>query len=91
MIRSAAARSTTATRKQIRRVAKHSAAQFLEVVADVKSYENFLPFCQRSRVLDDRVQGSPHGFLAALTVGYGALSDTYTSHALWRRQCQNPI
>ncbi len=46
-----------------------------DLVADVESYPEFLPWCVGSKVFDR----NERQFLATLTIGYGGLREDYTS------------
>lgn len=49
--------------------------EMYSVVADVRNYKNFLPFCKRSTILRERA-----GFLEAnLVIGFPPLLENYTS------------
>jgi coenzyme Q-binding protein COQ10 len=49
--------------------------QLFELVADVKSYKDFLPWVAAVRIRSD----SPSLMIADLVVGFGALKETFTS------------
>lgn len=51
-----------------------------DIVADVNSYQSYIPFCVKSKITG-RVKRDPAGevIFADLTVGFGPLEETYTS------------
>ena len=55
---------------------RHSPERLFQVVADVDKYEDFVPFCARSRVLR-RV--SPANFEAELEIGFRLFNERYVS------------
>ena len=60
-----------------RRLVKHSAQQLYQVVADVGSYSQFVPWCTGSTV--NYKNSSGDRIEADLDVGFGALKERYTS------------
>ena len=66
-----------------RRVA-FTPVQMFAVVADVERYPEFLPLCE-SLVVKSREAGSTHETLiATMTVGYGAIRESFTSRVTLR-------
>lgn len=68
----------------------HPAQTLFEVVADVNSYKQFVPYCQDSRVLGparSQPGQAPPVVLADLTVGFGSFSETYTSQVTLFSPC----
>ncbi|CAM9752482.1 unnamed protein product, partial [Laminaria digitata] len=65
-----------------KRVVPYSPEQFFAVVADVKSYKKFVPFCVDSRVvrvIDDNTME------ADMSVGFKLFTETYTSRVVVRK------
>ncbi|XP_023523519.1 coenzyme Q-binding protein COQ10 homolog, mitochondrial-like [Cucurbita pepo subsp. pepo] len=60
-----------------RRVMGYSPEQLFDVVAAVDSYQDFVPWCQRSEVIKTYPDGS---FDAELEIGFKFLVESYTSH-----------
>ncbi|XP_065015859.1 uncharacterized protein LOC135643149 [Musa acuminata AAA Group] len=60
-----------------RRVIGYSPEQLFDVVAAVEMYEEFLPWCQRSRIIKRNSDGS---FDAELEIGFKFLVESYVSH-----------
>ncbi|CAM9946539.1 unnamed protein product, partial [Heterosigma akashiwo] len=58
------------------RILPFSPEQVFDVVADVKNYRNFLPFCVGSRITRAR---SKNSFEAELAVGFKLFTERYTS------------
>lgn len=56
--------------------------QLFNVVAAVDMYEDFLPWCQRSRILKRNADGS---FDAELEIGFKFLVESYVSHVELRK------
>ncbi|SNX87480.1 uncharacterized protein MEPE_06190 [Melanopsichium pennsylvanicum] len=64
------------------KILSHPSHTLYQVVADVDSYKQFVPYCQDSHVLgpaDKASPSEPPAVLADLTVGFGGFSETYTS------------
>ncbi|URE14804.1 Polyketide cyclase / dehydrase and lipid transport [Musa troglodytarum] len=60
-----------------RRVIGYSPEQLFDVVAAVDMYEDFLPWCQRSRIIKRK---SDESFDAELEIGFKLLVESYVSH-----------
>tara|TARA_B000000565_G_scaffold255889_2_gene238772 strand:- start:5299 stop:5730 length:432 start_codon:yes stop_codon:yes gene_type:complete len=58
-------------------ISDHSIEKVYGVVADVESYQDFIPWCQKSEIVST---DSSNFFQADLKVGLGPLSETYRSH-----------
>lgn len=58
------------------KIVHFSPEKIFDVVADVNSYKEFLPFCIDSKITSGNRES---GFEADLTVGFGALSGSYSS------------
>lgn len=56
---------------------RYSQEQLFNVVAAVDMYEEFLPWCQRSRIIKRNSDGS---FNAELEIGFKFLVESYISH-----------
>ncbi|GAM21026.1 hypothetical protein SAMD00019534_042010 [Acytostelium subglobosum LB1] len=69
--------SPTPVRKQITRVLNFTPEQVFNIVSNVQSYREFLPFCLDSRIT--RVVNPASCFEAQLTVGSGNIKEAYTS------------
>ncbi|NDF12462.1 MAG: type II toxin-antitoxin system RatA family toxin [Proteobacteria bacterium] len=61
------------------RISPYSAHELYQLVMDVESYPNFLPWCDSARV---KAAPRQKGILADLTVRFGPFSETYTSHVV---------
>jgi len=55
--------------------------QMYDVVADVKQYKSFLPFCKKSDVLVDE----PEFLQAKLVIGFPPITESYTSNVTLRK------
>ena len=65
----------------MRRV-RHSAAEMYALVADIETYPEFVPMCERLSVRGR--EALPDGrevLVASMTVGYGSINETFTSRA----------
>ncbi len=49
------------------------------LVADVEKYPEFVPLCQKLRVLSRRQDGETETILASMTVAYKMIRETFTS------------
>jgi coenzyme Q-binding protein COQ10 len=65
------------------RIVPFTSEQVFDVVANVDAYEEFLPFCQESRIVLRRKLGED--FEADVTIGFGMFSGTYRSRVLATR------
>jgi coenzyme Q-binding protein COQ10 len=62
------------------RSVKHSSAQMFDLVADVERYPEFLPLCERLRVIRRSQSGEGvETLVATMSVGYKAIAETFTS------------
>jgi coenzyme Q-binding protein COQ10 len=73
----------------------YSARQMFAIVADVERYPEFLPLCEglivRSRqTKGDKSSGEESVLTATMTVGYGAIKESFTSRVTLRA-AQNEI
>ena len=68
-----------------RRRVHHTAAQMYALVADVETYPEFLPMCQKLKVLkrDTDEQGDPR-LIAQMEVGFKAIRESFTSMVVLR-------
>jgi coenzyme Q-binding protein COQ10 len=65
-----------------KRRVQHSAADMFDLVADVKSYPEFVPMCSAMRVRSQTDKGEGVTVLvAAMTVAYKLIHQTFTSRA----------
>jgi coenzyme Q-binding protein COQ10 len=64
--------------RQFERVVPHSAAQMLDLVADVESYPQFIPHCERMDVRRDHAHPKTR-FEARMHIRFGPVSQAYTS------------
>nr|CAH7750396.1 unnamed protein product [Callosobruchus chinensis] len=61
-----------------RKLVGFSRDEMYQVVADVKSYKLFLPFCTKSTIL----KKLPHELIANLEIGFPPIVENYTSRVL---------
>ena len=61
-----------------------SARQMFDVVADVERYPQFLPLCEGLVVRSRERQGADTVLVATMTVGYGAIRESFTSRVTLR-------
>ena len=53
--------------------------QLIDLVLDIKSYPEFVPFCLDAKVYEKSVKGDFTLIIADLTIGKGPFKDTYKS------------
>lgn len=58
---------------------RHSAGDMFALVADVENYPQFVPMCESLTVRSRRERDGITVLLAAMTVGYKAIRETFTS------------
>jgi coenzyme Q-binding protein COQ10 len=61
-----------------RRVA-HAAEQMFDLVADVESYPEFVPFCERLHVRGRKAEGEREVLVVDMAVGYKLVRESFTS------------
>jgi coenzyme Q-binding protein COQ10 len=66
------------------RIVHHSPDEMLALVADVESYPEFLPLCQRLVVRSRRERDGKTLLIADMTVAYKMIRETFTSQVLLR-------
>ena len=76
---------------QNQRRVRHSAAEMFALVADVEAYPEFLPMCQKLKVLrrESDESGDPR-LIASMQVGFKAIRETFVSRVVLR-QAQSRI
>lgn len=67
-------------------VVPHSADQMFDLVADVQSYPEFLPMCERIVVLERRDKDGKTLLISEMTVGYKMIHESFTTRALLKPQ-----
>jgi coenzyme Q-binding protein COQ10 len=63
---------------------RHSPEEMFALVADVERYPEFVPMCERLAVRSRRERAGVTLIVADMTVGYKALSETFTSQVVLR-------
>jgi coenzyme Q-binding protein COQ10 len=58
---------------------QHSAQDMFALVADVERYPEFVPLCESLRIVSRTRQGEIETILAAMTVAYKLIRETFTS------------
>ncbi len=56
---------------------QHSAAQMFDLVADVRAYPQFLPFCTGLELIEQHREGEREVFVARMQVGFKAVSESF--------------
>ena len=70
---------SVASRKHFeRRLLKYSCQQVYDIVANVNSYYQFVPWCKESKVISND-RNNPNKLKAELVVGFGMFNERYTS------------
>jgi coenzyme Q-binding protein COQ10 len=64
---------------------RHSAGEMFDLVADVEKYPEFLPLCEELTVRSRRERDSAEILVAAMTVGYKAIRQTFTTQVVLDR------
>lgn len=62
-----------------KRRVRHSAADMFDLVADVEKYPEFVPLCSNLKVRSRTDKGDTTVVVAAMTVAYKVISQTFTS------------
>lgn len=74
--------SSSSKRHIERRFVKYSARQLFEIVADVDSYNKFVPWCVGSSIQARNRNGQEEELEADLEVGFGTLKEKYRSKVM---------
>jgi len=61
------------------RVVRHTAGEMFALVADVESYPEFVPLCERLVVRSRREDGTRQALIADMTVAYKIVRETFTT------------
>ena len=64
---------------------QHSAGEMFDLVADVEKYPEFLPLCEDLKVRSRREKESAEILVTAMTVGYKAIRQTFTTQVVLDR------
>ncbi len=64
------------------RIVKHSPGNMFALVMDVEKYPQFLPLCEGLTVKERKEREGKTLLIAAMTVGYKAIRETFTSQVL---------
>ncbi|MFC5385464.1 type II toxin-antitoxin system RatA family toxin [Aquamicrobium segne] len=64
----------------------HTAEQMFELVADVERYPEFVPLCEALNVQSRRERDDKTLLVASMSVGYKAISETFTTQVLLKPQ-----
>ena len=56
---------------------QHTAAQMFDLVADVRAYPQFLPFCTGLELLEEHEEGGRQVFVARMRVGFKAITESF--------------
>lgn len=69
---------SVASRKHFeRRLLKYSCQQVYDIVANVNSYYQFVPWCKESKIIR-KDSNNPNKLKAELVVGFGVFNERYT-------------
>lgn len=60
----------------------HSAKEMFDLVADIESYPEFLPMCEKLVVREKREKGDKTLLVAEMTVGYKMIRETFTTQVV---------
>ena len=64
---------------QEKRILPYHAEYLYKIILDVAEYQNFLPWCKKSRIIKNRSAHHQGIMIAELLVGYKAINEKFTS------------
>ena len=67
-----------------RKVVPHAPRQMFDLVADVERYPEFVPLCERMRVMSRTTEGDATTVVATMTVGHRLIRESFTSRVVLR-------
>ena len=70
----------------VKRLIECKKEQLIDLVLDIKSYPEFVPFCLDSKVYEKSVKGDFTLIVADLTIGKGPFKDTYKSDVKFNKK-----
>lgn len=68
------------------RTVAHGADHMFDLVADIESYPDFIPYCENTRLLERREEATASVLLVDMTVGYRFIRETFRSRVTLDRQ-----
>ena len=70
-----------------RKIVPYSSEQMFNLVSDINSYKEFLPWCNNSKIISKKILGDKEEIIADLEIGYDQFVYTYRSEVfLFRDQ-----
>jgi len=60
--------------------------ELINLILDINSYKDFLPWCKNSIVTNDREENAKRIIFADLEIGYKQIAETYTSEVIFDRE-----
>ena len=63
----------------VKRLIECNKKDLIDLVLDIEKYPEFVPFCIRSKVYENKNEGDLTKIIADLTIGKGPFKDTYKS------------
>tara|TARA_B100000073_G_C23681909_1_gene552879 strand:+ start:347 stop:790 length:444 start_codon:yes stop_codon:yes gene_type:complete len=69
-------------KQEERKIVSYSKEQMFNLVSDIDSYSDFLPWCNNSRVISKKLNGDKETIIADLEIGYDQFVYTYRSEVI---------
>ena len=66
-------------KQEERKIVSYTKDQMFDLVADIDRYDEFLPWCNNSRVINEKKEGDKKIVIADLEIGYDQFVYTYRS------------
>ncbi|MEO0329143.1 MAG: SRPBCC family protein [Pseudomonadota bacterium] len=67
-------------------IVKHSAIDMFDLVCDIEKYPEFVPLVQRLNVRSHKERGDKKLVMAAMTMGYLAIQETFTTQVFMNQK-----
>lgn len=71
------------------RTVDHHADHMFDLVADIQSYPDFIPYCENTRLLEERLEPEARVLLVDMTIGYRFLRETFRSRVTLDRSSRD--
>ncbi len=69
-------------KQEERKTVSYAKDQMFDLVADIDSYSEFLPWCNRSKIIDTKIEDDKKILIADLEIGYDQFVYTYRSEVI---------
>ena len=70
----------------VKRLIKCKKKDLINLVLDIESYPEFVPFCHDAKIYETKDKGDLKNIIADLTIGKGPLKDTYKSDVVFYKK-----